>query len=289
MSDQPANLKKQMDQDAWASQWWNVSKVKRAVPFGLVGGFVVWLIFALQFHKVLMTKETWDAIFPFDLVVFLVGGPIVYYATSYFRAKRRLGLEQWCQSHGWEFSASSRTAKLGFREGRAPGILLGRSAHGTNVMWKKVDDRTVAVGHVNLWNGKTDRGSHKVVACTYLTMEIDNPAPEVIIHHHSTHFSRTVGEPELSKVKFESEEFNRHWTVLSVDPKGAYDLMDQSTIECLMGVGEKMYIEFKGGVLTLFLVGESDLDQRVALAKIAERFSRAVPDDLLKPISILAN
>ena len=288
----PPELQKQIDKDSWSEDhWWNRGQAKKAVLFGLLAGFIGWLILYGYGRKLLSTPEHWDLIFPYDLILCLLAGPIAVYIKFYRGAKRRLEVEQWCQRHGWKFAADRSQAVIGFYRGsQTPGILSRRSDPTSNLMWHKVDDRTVVVGHIPLWDGRTEgeQDDHKLISCAFLSMEIDNPAPDVIVHHHATHFKRTSREPKLSKVEFELPEFNQRWKVLSGDPKGAYDLFDQATMECLMNINDKMYIEFKGKRLDFFLVGSSDTAAREKLIGIAEQFSQAVPDDLLKPIKILS-
>lgn len=296
MSERDERLQKKITKDQWSGDgWWNPDVAKRQALFGALAGFGVWFLLEAHLHDLLQTRETFDRIFPFDLAAFLLITPICFYVGAVLGARRRLSLELWCREHGWEFAEDSRSlGAMGFRtEHDQPGVLLHGSWPSWNLCWKKIDDRSVAIGHLDFWDGRmeTDQGhrQHKTRRSVFLSMEIDTPAPAVIVHPKHTTLNQHQFDTRLEKVSFESSEFNHKWTVVSEDPRGAYDLMDQSTIEYLLTVSEHIYLEFKGGVLTFFLPGQSDLEHRTTLARIAEGFTRAVPDDLVKGITIAAD
>ena len=91
----------------------------------------------------------------------------------------------------------------------------------------------------------------------------------------------------LEPVKLESAGFNDHWTVVSDDPRGAFALMDQSTMDFPPACSERISLEFDGGALSCHLVGADGPEDRETLVGFVESPSKAAPDDLLKPIEII--
>ena len=92
----------------------------------------------------------------------------------------------------------------------------------------------------------------------------------------------------MHKVEFESVDFNKHWRVFSKDPKSAYDHIDQKAIEYLENQKLKPAIELIDQVLIIrFEPGLESAIGREKHLRWVEDFSKAVPDDLVKPMKML--
>ena len=102
--------------------------------------------------------------------------------------------------------------------------------------------------------------------------------------HHA--FTDNLSFGDLKPVKLESNQFNKQWTVMSADPKRAYQVMDPSTMEFLLSLEGKYHFELNKGLLVIYRM-KSGFEQRLKLMKIAQDFSSAVPNDLIKPIPIV--
>lgn len=284
-----SDLEKQIEADSWVSTgWWSPKMGKKSLITGVFVGFCVWLVLEIGLLKA-SQKWIWDPCFPLDLIGFIVVLTIVSYFALLAGAKRKLVIEKWCDDHGWSFKGNYVSLKeIGFREGhQTPGALMHRSDQTSNHMWKKIDDRIVLMGGVEVWDGQEDRNGRITYTAAFLMMEIDTPAPQIIVHNHSLTYKTVHHETKLERVEFELNDFNKRWTVLSDNPRGAFDIMDQSTIEFLMQCDDNLFIEFHEGLLAICKLGGTLIDDRVEAARFAEAFSRAVPDDLVKPISIL--
>ena len=190
MNSQPEKLTDVIAKDAWAENtWWNSKVFVGSIIAGPIVGFFV----SLNFNN---SDESTLPPLPMVIVIMVVATVLIYFGMVK-AVKRRLGIEKWCQEHGWNFKrgALHDLASLGFREGHTKsGTMVNRLGITSDYMWKKVDDRTVLVGHSRIRSGdlvaaqvlsnNTQRDS---VPLVYMLMEIDTPAPEVIVHPKRMH------------------------------------------------------------------------------------------------------
>ena len=148
--------------------------------------------------------------------------------------------------------------------------------------------------HLDLKHDSKYSNKAKSGISIYLLVETENECPEMTIH------ARTLTDQiklpgKLQTVRFESTDFNQKWTVKARDPKAAYDRLNQETLGFMMLKDEELLMEFTSGLMiiqrrlldshsTFFAANPRSFDER--LFRFAEAFTRLVPDDLLKPVSL---
>lgn len=295
-------LEADIQKDAWAEKgWWNAQVFFISIIIGSIVGFIVSFAFNLNSIENENPIENELHSYPW-LIAGMVGTSIVIYFVLIAAANRRLAIEKWCQEHNWNFKQGilRSVEEIGFRKGHASlGAIVKNLGMTTDYMWKKVDDRTVLLassqidsrhpGGSQVAGSLNSNSSQNCILLVYLLMEIDTPAPEVIVHRRreNAFVNMMFSRGEVKTVKFELDEFNKEWTVRSDDAKGAYDLLDQSTMEFIMGLKGNLIIEFHEGVMAIICVHGQGMAARKNLMEIGEGFSRAVPDDLVKPVDLI--
>ncbi len=214
--------------------------------------------------------------------------PIVVYRRM--RADNRL--KKWCQANGWVWIGGGSPF---LRKG---GGELEASLKDSRLFWKRYegwehvivfdsDEVTAALGEIyHDTNPGQDDNTTKTAGFMLLRYEGNCPGTTLEPHHLTDFLPKLDGR---GRVEFESDAFNQRWRVHSEDPKAAFDRFDQSTLEFLEQCDLKPTIEFAGNLLILKADDRKlyDDDYREKLIAWVEGFSRAVPDDLLKPLALI--
>jgi hypothetical protein len=255
--------------------WWSVL----ILMFGLGGGFVGYI---QSGH--------------------LVGGGIgfvVGLAFGFFyvrsRIRSRNQLKTWCHANGWTWFGGATPFKRGE-------IDFDRALRKSHIFWQSgmSEDATARDGSdvaAVVCTRARDRGKDNREYAGFLVLKYQGECPDITIEprHLGEFISKieNVGEVlseigTLSKVEFESAAFNKKWRVHSVDAKAAYDRIDQSTIEFLNESKFTPAIEFVDGLLIVRVhhrIQTPEAHER--LIRWVERFSAAVPHDLMAPVTLL--
>jgi hypothetical protein len=201
------------------------------------------------------------------------------------RNKSSNQLKAWCRANGWIWIGSRSPFKRAATD-------FHRTLQKSHIFWRmgSFEDSTVRDGSdvaaavCSKWR---DRNNDNREYVGFLVLRYQGECPDITIEpHHLGDFISEIGS--RSKVEFESAAFNKKWRVLSVDPKAAYDRIDQSTIEFLNESHLSPAIEFVDELLILRVhhrIKTPEAHER--LIRWVERFSAAVPDDLMAPVELL--
>ena len=104
---------------------------------------------------------------------------------------------------------------------------------------------------------------------------------------HPCHMTDKLALPgDLKEVTFESDAFNSKWAVKAMDPKAAYDRLDQSTLEYLQNIDLALAVEFTGNLLIIKHQAEIRIEVRKVLLKFVQGLTEAVPDDLMPKLTM---
>ena len=200
--------------------------------------------------------------------------------------RRRYAMRAWCTANGWEYKRSGdpfHTGVIKHTDDLADSKLYWSNKSSQNSMSKMFDDRGVVVLERYYYQGR-NRDNKKIA--TFLVMDYGGTAPEMILHPH--HITDKLPLPsDLQTVSFESNAFNRKWTVKAKDPKAAYDRLDQSTLEYLQEVEHPVAVEFIGKLLVIKLHAV-DIEARKVILKFVQGLTHAVPDDLMPKLDMPA-
>lgn len=218
---------------------------------------------------------------------FLIGPPLFYFLYKY-SIQRKRNLKQWSKRNGWSMSDEDQADLIleSFKRGL-------RSSH----LWPAFHSYTGSIFH-------RGDGDARVVLCSienhsddaktgsdYLVAHHPSKCPDITIisARPSSLISKIPWPSNRHKVEFESEEFNKKWTVMSTNPRSAYDYMDQSTIECLIQTDMDCAIEFIDDIVVIRYddMGFSSTDSLEKSVRWFEGFTKAVPDDLLPAKNLL--
>lgn len=214
----------------------------------------------------------------------VVGGFVGYKGLQSYIARSN-ALKLWCRDHGWIWLGSHSPWDRGVADFKS-------AVRKSKIFWKDASWREVLV---------RDDDENPAIFATRAVQRENQPdltATFVIVHYPGTCPDTTIESPHVTdwlpkmdgmhKVEFESIDFNKHWRVFSKDPKSAYDRIDQKTIEYLENQDLKPAIELVEQVLIIrFEPGhQSDLG-RESHMRWVENFSKAVPDDLVEPMTLL--
>ncbi len=284
----------------------------RLIPDILIGAligpfFVSLAISALSsdFDKAFEGHDSslhWPGIMDCILGIPLGGG--FGYLFGLGRCHQRLRWIRWAKQHGWKFVAKPGdeiVQSLRHGEQLKNSGIYWHHAQKRNLLTRQFKDRAAAVHtstgytHIDFKHGDHS-GKKKSPIALFLVLDTKTDCPDMVIHSHSLG-DRLELPGQLQPVTFESIEFNKKWTVKARDPKAAYDRLSQQTLEYLLGQRPEFLVEFIGGLLVIQLRlldygshvemnNYSPMTVYSELFRIAEGFTRAVPDDLLEPISL---
>ena len=201
--------------------------------------------------------------------------------------RRRYAMGAWCTANGWEYKRSGdpfRSGVIKHTGDLKDSKLYWSNMRSMNSMSKMFGDRGVVV--LERYDTRSNRNSHSDSTATFLVMDYGGTAPEMILHPH--HITDKLPLPsDLQTVSFESNAFNRKWTVKAKDPKAAYDRLDQSTLEYLQEVEHPVALEFVGNLLVIKLHAV-DIEARKVILKFVQGLTHAVPDDLMPKLDMPA-
>ena len=241
-----------------------------SILFAIGGGIYAWARASGSNHGHSMPPA---AAIVFGCIGFIAGGLFGYFG-GLAVAKKRLQYKRWCEAHGWSFKAGGMPLLDGVVERSADAqhsVLIPRHQPASNIMSKRFGDRGASLHHA----------SQNKVHFLYFVADSGGTCPDMILCHHKM-ASRFHIPHELKSVKFESNEFNRQWTVKAKDNKAAFARVNQGLMEYLLANKIPCAIEFKGGLL-LVVSMQDGLVARTNLLLFAESLSKVVPDDLLPP------
>ena len=223
-----------------------------------------------------------------DVVLAIVGaalgGWIGY--SSYKRYLARSNEEKsWCRDHGWIWLGDRAPWGRGvadFKTGVKKSHIFMQGASWSDVLVRD-EGETPAIFCRRY---RRDDNSNTVEEASFVIVHYSGDCPDTTLESRSFSWLPSLGRRK--KVEFESTDFNKHWNVRSEDAKAAYDRIDQSTIEFLETNDVKPAIELIDQILLIkFSTSGSNRSNRESCLRWAEHFSRAVPDDLLQPLSLL--
>ena len=272
------------DDSPWyLTSWWNPK-------FALVSAFSGCAISGyIVFRLMVDDQETPSSDIGGDAIAFVVIS-IIASTITYFGGlkamRRRYAMGAWCESNGWEYKRIGdpfRSGVIKHTGDLKDSKLYWSNMRSMNSMSKMFGDRGVVV--LERWNVQSRKRDHKDTA-TFLVMDYGGTAPEMILHPH--HITDKLPLPsDLQTVSFESNAFNRKWTVKAKDPKAAYDRLDQSTLEYLQEVEHPVALEFVGNLLVIKLHAV-DIEARKVILKFVQGLTHAVPDDLMPKLNMPA-
>ncbi len=301
----------QEQQYLWVnSGGFNVHMIPATLIGLLLGPFIVLLIrlsIEGEFEKAFMGGDKTTLQWP-SIAEWIIGIPL----GAFFGARVAKGINrnrlrwcQWAEKHGWKYEAKPGN-HLGKNLQHAQQLknanLLWKHATNSNLISRQLEDRVIsihtAIGytHIDFLHGD-DSKKKKSIISIFLLMDTKTDCPDMIIHSHKMTDHLKLPS-HFQTVTFESNEFNRQWTVKAQDPKAAYDRLNQKTLEFLIGKNPQLLIEFIDGLLViqhrlLDFNGSATGRPKVAayeqLLEFTQTFTEAVPDDLLEPINFNEN
>ena len=256
-------LQARIDAEKWSDAWWNPGLIVRDTVMGGMVGVVICFALDPALRPAFYVRGTSDRFFSFDLAL-IMRASVVVVSLSDVRGSTR-------------------------REGHDRPVTLQRHRQRTwDLAWKRTGDRSVAVASFFFSNGGRDPDGNRIRRKdSVLSTELGKPGSSMIVHQKRDSLVQGNLSLKLEPVKLESAGFNDHWTEVSDDPRNALDLMDRSTMDFLLACSGRICLEFDGGVLSCHLVGAQGLANRETLVGFLESFSKAVADDLPKPIEIM--
>lgn len=230
-------------------------------------------------------------------------GAFCGYLTGLGLGKNRLKWVKWAEERGWNYTANPEAhVDLGLRHMQQvkQSSIYWSHARKKNLLTRLDGDRHACIhtsssmSHLDLKHDSQYSNNSKSAISIFLLLDIDNECPEMIIHARSL-ADRLKLPSRLEMVQFESTEFNEKWTVRARDPKSAYDRLGQKALEFLLGQDSEFIVELNEGLLIIqYRLLDRQTDTFSArprpyyerVISFAEHFTRAVPDDLLKPITL---
>lgn len=268
--------------DPWyLHSWWNLKFAQASGFAGLALGFLVIYVIIRGQEDVL--DDAGDNAITFVLVSVI--GTVLIYTFGLIQMRRSYSMSSWCRSNGWEYRDRGDPFRGGIvkhPEDLKDSKLYWSEKQSQNSMAKKFNDRGVIVLERYYWPG-VGNARYKKVA-TFLVMDYGGTAPEMILHPR--HMTDKLALPgDLKEVTFESNAFNSKWTVKTMDPKAAYDRLDQSTLEYLQNIDLPLAIEFTGNLLVIKHHAAS-IEARKVLLKFVQGLTEAVPDDLMPKLTM---
>lgn len=190
----------------------------------------------------------------------------------------------WCRDHGWIWLGGRAPWDRGVADFRTPvkkSHLFMQRASWEDVLVRD-EGETPAIFCRRC---RRDQNGGTVEEASFMIVHYSGDCPDTTIESRSFGWLPSLGHRK--KIEFESADFNKHWNVRSEDAKAAYDRIDQSTIEFLETHSTRPSIELIDGILLIkFDTTGSGQEVRESCLRWAEDFSRAVPDDLLQPLTL---
>ena len=175
--------------------------------------------------------------FPFIFFVAIIIGTYIWSRRR--KESRRREMAGWAFSHNLSFSA----ANDGEMEERYPYFKClqeGNRRHAYNVIEGSIDNRKICA-----FDYYYQTGSGKNTQRHYLSAVIlDTGLPLKLLFIRNEKFLDKVEDfLGFDDIKFESVEFNKQFHVKAPDKKWAYDVLNQTTMEFLLG-SPRFYLDF---------------------------------------------
>ena len=272
----------------------------RLIPAIIIGALICTPLFFLLCLSFRMGPT---AAMVVSLVLGLPVGSFLGYLVGLGLGKKRLQWVKWAEDNGWEYTAkpkSSHALGLQHMDQLKHSNLYWAHAHKSNLLTRTRDGRCSCIhtatsfSHLDLKHDSQNSNKAKSSISIYLLVETENECPEMTIHAR-TLTDRIKLPGKLQTVRFESTDFNQKWTVKARDPKAAYDRLNQETLEFMMSQDDELLVEFTSGLMIIqrrlldsqsmfFAANPRSFYERHF--RFAEAFTRSVPDDLLKPVTL---
>ncbi len=163
-------------------------------------------------------------------VLFALIAIAFFVLVQFAAAQRRKMLAAWARSRGFEF-APFHDGDFPYRHSCFEVFNKGQSRYADNVARGRIGSHQVCAFdyHYTTGSGKS-QSTHRfsgVVVTTNLPLK-----PLWI--RHETVFDRIAGLVGMERIQLESAEFNRQFHVAAPDPRWAFDVLPQSTMEFLL-------------------------------------------------------
>ncbi len=204
-------------------------------------------------------------------------GALFGYAAGLGAFRNRLKRQQWARKIGWTYNHKQPLLNKCLKSAKdiKHASIYWHHARKSFFMTRRVGDRGACIHTASYQKGK------HIEYGTFLFFDAGTDCPDMVIHTH--HLGDKLSIPGTMKtVEFESNEFNKKWTVKAKNPKEAYSRLNQKALEYLWQGSEEYSIEFKGG-LVIFLTHSDSQWMRIEAMRYADGFAKAVPNDLLAP------
>jgi hypothetical protein len=174
----------------------------------------------------------------FLILVVVIGVAI---AAQVQAAKRSRALAAWAFSHDFEFHAV-RDKGFGDRYPHFECLNVGESRYAENVMQGRTGDyRVCAFDYTYVVNSSGKDQTRHQFSAVIVTANL--PLKPLIIRHETV-FDRLAAAVGIEGIQFESAAFNKEFHVRSPDPRWAFDVLPQATMEFLMNA-PKFTLEFQ--------------------------------------------
>lgn len=196
-----------------------------------------------------------SAVFVLFLLGFLVVGGLIAYVSYLAARRRREGMARLAAARGWSYAEQDESRVTRF-DGAPFGI--GFSQKALNVVRGEHDRRTFVA--FDYWYS-TREGSGKsrhTVRHVYSIIAISTSAVLPDLSVMPEHFvSRLIGRLTNTDIEFESEQFNRAFTVTCDDRKFATDVIHPRMMELLLTTPDLGW-SLRSGTLLVASEGEHD-------------------------------
>ncbi len=235
-----------------------------------------------------MTAENLDTIiqsFPFVIscaIFFLAALIIVIYVVKHkSKNKRKQALAGWAFSRDLSF-ADANNSGIEDRYPYFKCLQKGNHRYGYNIIEGNVDNRKICAFdyHYDISDGKNRHDYY------FSAVVLDAELPLKPLFVRDENFLDKVADFfGADDIKFESIEFNSQFHVKSSDKKWAYDVLNQATMEFLMG-SPRFYLDFHDRYViayrkSTFTVAEFE-DAIQVITGILDR----LPESLLQELQI---
>ncbi|MBG84526.1 MAG: hypothetical protein CMJ40_08275 [Phycisphaerae bacterium] len=292
-------------------QW---SKVKgfhaRLIPAMILGALIMSIVLSIPIaiFGFGLGLRSWQSLLTAILAIGCPLGGLLGYLLGLLSTKSRLRFLKWAEATGWSFEAKPKAIEPGrtsFAKNLQQSTIFWKHAKKRYLIYRQFDDRGVRIfwahGAVHD-NFLKQNEEYSVRAKTpsgdsiFVMIENSKPCPPMNIHprEFTDYFQLPSSRPEIS---FESEDFNAAWVVHATDAKAAYGRVSQEVMEFLMNSPSLYLIEFVDDLLIIqhrmSLVEVRNIGSWLTMyrktMKFVEDFMEVVPDDLLRPIEVVAH
>lgn len=195
-------------------------------------------------------------------ILFIIGVSAVIIvaliATYYIDMKRRAALQAACASRGWQYQSQDLSLvgrwsgqPFGRGERRQARNILRGTHQGRPHLAFDYSYQTKSTDS----NGRTKRTTHRYAV---LALDVGVALPALAVSSDNA-LKRALNTFTNADINFESDDFNRAFTVTADDPKFAYDILHPQTMDLLLNQGRDTSWRFEGKHLLAVRSGNLDL------------------------------